>query len=68
MKASELRDMTADELNAVIAQKRKDLFELRSKSVVGQLPNPHLMREYKKDIARCMTLLSEKAAAGGGQG
>lgn len=66
MKAPELRDMSIDEINRTIAQRRKDLYELRSKGVTGQIPNPHLVRLYRKDIARCMTILTEKAKVAGG--
>ncbi len=65
MKASELRDKSVEELQGLIRQNNKDLFELRSKAAVGQLPNPRLLRAYKKDIARCMTLIAEKQQAEG---
>ncbi|MEM5773973.1 MAG: 50S ribosomal protein L29 [Anaerolineaceae bacterium] len=66
MKATDLRDLTVDELNQTIAQRRKDLYQLRSQNVTGHMPNPHLVRLYRKDIARCMTILTEKAKVAGG--
>jgi large subunit ribosomal protein L29 len=65
VKAIELRQLSVDELHAYIAQKQKDLFELRSKAVVGSLPNPNLVRQYRKDIARCLTLITEKERGAG---
>jgi large subunit ribosomal protein L29 len=61
----EMRDKSVDELEAMIRQYNKDLFELRSRIAVGQVPNPQLMRKYKKNIARCNTLITEKQRAEG---
>jgi large subunit ribosomal protein L29 len=68
VKASELRDLrdkSVDELRQQISQNRKDLYELRSKRAVGQVPKAHLEGKYKKDIARCLTLITEKEQGGG---
>ncbi len=62
MKAKELREMTAEELNAKLTELKKELFNLRFQHAVNQLENPHKMTEVKHDIARVLTVLREKNA------
>ena len=62
MKAIELRDMTAEELNAKLGELKEELFNLRFQLAVNQLANPHKITEVKRDIARVMTVLREKNA------
>lgn len=64
MKASEIREMPTAEVKQLIAERRKGIYELHSKAVTGNLPNPNLIRAYRKDIARCLTLLTERERAG----
>ena len=60
MKASELKSKTVDELQADINELVKTQFEFRMQDSIGQLGQPHLLREVKKDIARVKTVLNEK--------
>lgn len=63
MKAAEisaLRNKSATELQADINELVKIQFELRMQNSVGQLGQPHLLREARKDIARTKTILNEK--------
>ena len=62
MKASEIREMTADELNAKLKDLKTELFNLRFQHAVNQLENTHTITEVKRDIARVMTILQEKKA------
>ena len=62
MKAKELRAMSADELNAKLAELKEELFNLRFQLAVNQLDNPHKITAVKRDIARIMTILCEKNA------
>ena len=62
MKASELRNMTAEELNAKLKELKEELFNLRFQHAINQLDNPHKIEDVKKDIARVMTVLHEKNA------
>ena len=62
MKATELRDMTIDELNAKLGELKEELFNLRFQLAVNQLDNPHKITAVKHDIARVMTVLREKNA------
>ena len=62
MKASEIREMTADELNSKLADLKAELFNLRFQLAINQLDNPHKIVDVKRDIARVMTILQEKNA------
>ena len=62
MKASELREMTAEELTAKLGELKEELFNLRFKLAINQLDKPHQITEVKHDIARVMTVLREKNA------
>ena len=62
MRATELRNMTAEELNGKLKELREQLFNLRFQHAINQLDNPHKIEDVKKDIARVMTVLHEKNA------
>ena len=62
MTAKEIREMTAEELTAKLAELKKELFNLRFQHAVNQLENPHKITEVKREIARVMTVLNEKNA------
>lgn len=61
MKVSELRDMTTEELRAERLRLRREQFNLRMLRGSSQLPQTHLLREARRDIARVETILREKA-------
>ena len=60
MKASEVRAMSAAELNEKLAGLKKDLFYLRMQHATNQLDNPLKIAETKRDIARVKTVIREK--------
>ena len=62
MKAKEIREMTADELNAKLKELKDELFHLRFQHASNQLDNPNKIVECKRDIARVLTILQEKKA------
>ena len=62
MKATELREMTAEQLQAKLGELKEELFNLRFQLEVQQLENPHKIKDVKHDIARVMTVLREKNA------
>ncbi len=62
MKANELREMTADQLNSKLGELKEQLFNLRFQLAINQLDNPHKITDVKRDIARIMTVLCEKNA------
>ena len=61
MKANELRDMTNEELRAERLKLLREQFNLRMLRGSSQLPQTHLLREARRDIARVETILREKA-------
>ena len=60
MKAKELKDLTANELNSKLAELKEELFNLRFQHAVNQLENPKRLQAVKKDIARVKTAISEQ--------
>ena len=60
MKAIEVRKMSDAELEAKLADLKKDLFFLRMQHATNQLDNPTKIAQVKKDIARVKTILREK--------
>jgi len=63
MKASEIRKMSAAELEAKLAGLKKDLFFLRMQHATNQLDNPVKIAEVKRDIARVKTIIREQQSA-----
>ena len=62
MKATELRNMSASDLEKKLAELKDELFKLRFQLTINQLDNPHKIADVKKDIARVMTIITEKNA------
>ena len=58
MKASELRNMSAEQLTAKLKELKAELFNLRFQHAINQLENPMRIQTVKKDIARVNTALS----------
>ena len=55
MKAKEIKEMTNDELVAKLDSLKEELFNLRFRHATGQLENPVVIRNTKRDIARIKT-------------
>ncbi len=64
MKASEMRKLSASELETKLGELKKDLFQLRLQHATNQLDNPIRIAEVKKDIARVKTLIREQQLTG----
>ena len=60
MKAKEIRNLTTEELEAKVADLKKDLFFLRMQHATNQLDNPVKITSVKRDIARIKTIIREK--------
>ena len=56
MKASEIRKLSAGELDAKLLELKDELFKLRFQQAVNQLENPMRISAVKKDIARIKTV------------
>ena len=63
MKASEIRKMSAAELEEKLTGLKKDLFFLRMQHATNQLDNPMKIAEVKRDIARVKTIIREQQIA-----
>ena len=61
MTAAELRDKSVAELKEELVRLRRDQFHLRMQRASEQLPQTHLLREARRDIARVNTVMREKA-------
>ena len=59
-RASELRDLSSEELRTKVADLKKELFNLRFQQAMGQIENPLRLRMLRRDIARANTVLKEK--------
>ncbi|MEM9556506.1 MAG: 50S ribosomal protein L29 [Acidobacteriota bacterium] len=63
-KAADLRELTVEELREREQELAQQLFTLRlQQSVQGQLDNPAKFQQAKRDLARVLTVINEKARA-----
>ncbi len=60
MRPSELRTMTIEELKQKEQELRKELFNLRFQKATGEIQNPMRIKAVRKDIARILTIITEK--------
>ena len=60
MKARSLRDLTDEDLVKKLAETRQELFNLRFQSATGALENTARMRMAKREIARILTIRTER--------
>ena len=63
MLAKDIRTKTIDELTDVLAQLKKEQFNLRFQKATGQLENTARVRLVRRDIARLKTVIGEKTAS-----
>jgi large subunit ribosomal protein L29 len=61
MKAAELRDMDADALRAKTQEIDDQLFRMRIQKSMGHLEAPGKMKTIRRERARILTILKEKA-------
>ena len=64
MKPSGLKEMTIDELTQKEQDLRKELFNLRFQQATGEIENPMRICAVRKDIARVLTIKTEKMKTG----
>jgi len=63
MKASEIRELSAKQLDAKLFELKDELFKLRFQQAINQLDNPMRISAVKKDIARIKTVQREAEIA-----
>jgi large subunit ribosomal protein L29 len=61
MKAPEVHELDLEELEERLAATRRELFNLRFQHATGQLENTGQLKEVRKNIARILTVLNQKA-------
>jgi large subunit ribosomal protein L29 len=60
MTSKEIRDLAPAEITTKLRETRDQLLQLRLRKHTGQVEKPHLLRTYRKDIARLETILAQK--------
>ena len=60
MTAKEITALSPDEITTKLRETRDQLLQLRLRKQTGQVEKPHLLRSYRKDIARLETVLNAK--------
>ncbi len=60
MNPEELRDKTAEELNAEVSDLNQEMFNLKFQLHTGHLENTSRIPKVRKEIARIKTVLEEK--------
>lgn len=61
MKASEIRELSPEEMERKGNDFKEELFNLRFQHEIGQLENPNKVKQTKRDIARIKTVMNEFA-------
>lgn len=61
--AGKIRELNDVEIQNKISDLKQELFNLRFQAAVGKLENTAQLRKVKKEIARCYTVLTERATA-----
>lgn len=59
MKASEIIELSLEEMHRKVTDLKEELFNLRFQHEIGQLENPQKMKQTKRDIARIKTVIRE---------
>ena len=63
MKASEVRELSTDDLNEKLSEARAELFNLRFQMATSQLDNTARVKNVKRDIARVQTEMRARQIA-----
>jgi large subunit ribosomal protein L29 len=66
MKMSEVRELSAGELEGKEEELRAELFNLKFRKATGQLDNTARIRLIRRDLARVVSLKREQAAGASG--
>ncbi len=63
MKAEEIRELRSEEIRTRIKDEKDQLSHLEFQHAIAELPNPMVLREKRRLIARLSTVLATKEAA-----
>ncbi len=64
MKMNDIREMTAEELNRKVDDLKGELFNLRFRLATGQLDNPMVIKDVRRNIAQVKTIIREREIKG----
>lgn len=68
MKVKEIREMSTEEIRAKVASLKEELFNLRFQLAVNNLENTARIREVRRAIAQCKTIIRERELKAEAQG
>lgn len=60
-KAADLRELSAEQLEARLGELKEERFRLRFRSATEAIENPIRFRTIRRDIARIQTILRQRA-------
>jgi len=60
MKAKDLREKSAEELQSALGEEQETQFKLRMQQATGQLTETHQVKKTRRNIARIKTILTQK--------
>lgn len=63
MKAKDIRDLSVEEITQRIKEEKEQLEHLEFQHAVAELPNPILIRDKRRLVARLTTILNETTRA-----
>ena len=63
MKAAELKEKSPEQLREQLVALKKEAFNLRFQQATGQIESTARMRSVRKDVARVLTVMNQKAAS-----
>ncbi len=63
MKATDVRDLSDDQLREKLLELKKEAFNLRFQQASGQLENTAHVRAVRRDVARVKTIIAERTRA-----
>jgi large subunit ribosomal protein L29 len=63
MTTKEIRELSTTEIETKLRETRDQLLQLRLRKQTGQVDKPHLLHQYRKDIARLETIIHAKKQA-----
>jgi large subunit ribosomal protein L29 len=64
LKTQDLKNMTKEELTLKLEALYKEIFSLTQEAKAGRVEKPHRLKEARRNIARCKTILREKELQG----
>lgn len=60
MKADYLRTKSIEELNKLVNELRVKIQQILIEKSLNRLKQPHLLKKFRRDLARVMTIINEK--------